>query len=217
MKFVPFFVLFLAGQCALARADTVPAHAPLKRGAAQAVARPLDARAVLKGVNAWFNRATTLECDFVQLGPNGRRSSGKLYIDRPGKLRFEYDPPSTLEIIADGRSVAVRDRRLATQDQYFLSQTPLKFLLKEPFDIARDLKVLDLQINPDNIAVRVEDSTTFGGTSRIRLIFDPKTFQLEQWAVVDPQGYETLVSLSNVNTGVQLDPQLFRIPERERD
>jgi outer membrane lipoprotein-sorting protein len=177
----------------------------------------MDAQAAINGVNAWFNHALTMQCDFVQLGPNGHQSQGELYVQRPGRLRFEYAPPSSLEIIADGHTVAVRDRKLGTQDKYFISQTPLKFLLKEPFDLARDTKIRDLQLNPDNIAIRVEDSTTFGGTSRIRLIFDPKTFALEQWAVIDPQGYETLVSLYNMKLNTKPNPQLFVIPPAQPD
>jgi outer membrane lipoprotein-sorting protein len=201
------FAFSLSG-AAPALAQTPAATAPQSKS--------MDAKTAIASVNAWFNHAKSFESDFVQLGPDGRQSQGKLYVDRPGRLRFEYSPPSNLQVIADGRSVAVRDRKLGTQDEYFLSQTPLKFLLKDPFDLARDTKIRDLQFNPDNIAIRVEDSTTFGGTSRIRLIFDPKTFALQQWAVVDPQGYETLVSLYNTNVGAAPDPKLFQIPERRK-
>jgi outer membrane lipoprotein-sorting protein len=201
-----------------ARAEA-PAPGPTAGSSSLPAAAPrvVDYKAVIRGVNAWFNHATTMESDFVQLGPDGRRSQGRLYVERPGRLRFDYDPPSSLQIIADGRSVAVRDRRLRTQDEYFLSQTPLKFLLKQPFDLARDARLLEVEATPTNVAVRVEDSTTFGGTSRIRLVFDPKTYALQEWAVIDPQGYQTLVSLSNMKLGEALDPQLFVIPDRERD
>jgi outer membrane lipoprotein-sorting protein len=203
--------------CLLCCAAPARAQTPAAGAQRSAVAaKPMDAKTAIASVNAWFNRAKTFESDFVQLGPDGRQSQGKLYVERPGRLRFEYAPPSSLEVIADGMSVAVRDKKLGTQDQYFISQTPLKFLLKEPFDLARDTKILDLQFNPDNIAIRIEDSTTFGGTSRIRLVFDPKTFALQQWAVVDPQGYETLVSLYNTTLDVTVDPKLFQIPQRRK-
>jgi outer membrane lipoprotein-sorting protein len=221
MKFVTVvsFVLVAALGClpAVAQEATSAAKSAPAPSAALEAARQAEAEKAIRGVNAWFNSARTMESDFVQLGPDGRESHGELYVQRPGRLRFEYAPPSNLEIIADGRSLAVRDRKLATQDEYFLSQTPLKFLLKQPFDLARDTKILDVQINPDNIAIRVADSTTFGGTSRIRLIFDPQTYALKQWAVIDPQGYETLVSLYNMDLHAKPDPQLFRIPQPERD
>ena len=87
---------------------------------------------------------TTLTGNFVQIGPDGRRIGGKLTLAKPGRLRFDYDQPSPLEIVADGTSVAVKDRKLGTQDLYFISQTPLKFLLREKIDLARDLTVTDV-------------------------------------------------------------------------
>ncbi|MBF3046381.1 outer membrane lipoprotein carrier protein LolA, partial [Pseudomonas aeruginosa] len=80
----------------------------------------------------------TLVGNFVQVGPDGTKTKGDFYIQKPGKLRFEYDDPSTIEVIADGSSVAVRDRRLATQDVYPLSQTPLRYLLSDRIDLMKD-------------------------------------------------------------------------------
>ena len=134
-----------------------------------------------------------------------------MYLQRPGKLRFEYAHPATLEIIADGTSVAIRDRKLATQDVYFIGQTPLKFLLKEWIDLGRDTKVLDVRADDKSVTILVEDKVAFSGTSRIRLVFDTATFHLKQWTVTDPQGYETLVSLSNVDLAQKPDQQLFKI------
>ena len=87
---------------------------------------PLPNSAVIERANAYFTGLSTLVADFTQVGGDGRRMGGTLYLQRPGKVRFEYDPPATLEVIADGRSVAVRDRKLATQDLYSISQTPPK-------------------------------------------------------------------------------------------
>ena len=84
----------------------------------------------------------TLVGDFVQVGPDGGKSEGKFYLQKPGKVRFEYNPPSPIELIADGSSVVVRDRKLATQDLYPLSQTPLRFLLADRIDLLRDTNVV---------------------------------------------------------------------------
>ena len=83
--------------------------------------------------------------NFVQVGPDGSRVKGEFYIQKPGKVRFEYDPPSPIEIVADGQSVVVRDRKLATQDLYPLSQTPLRFLLSERIDLMRDTNVIGVR------------------------------------------------------------------------
>jgi outer membrane lipoprotein-sorting protein len=114
-------------------------------------------------------------------------------------------------VIADGTTVAVRDKRLATQDNYLISQTPLKFLLRETIDLQRDVKVLRATVAPDAIRVTIEDRATLGGTSRITLNYDPRANVLRQWIIVDPQGYETNVQLANISTTQQPDPALFRI------
>ena len=204
----------LSASAAVTGASSKPAAA-IDR-AAQAAPAPSVAE-VLKKANAWFNSAATMECDFVQIGPDGRRTHGKLYVQRPGRLRFEYASPATLQIIADGTSVAVRDRKLGTQDVYFIWQTPLKFLLKDPIDLAQDTQVLGVQSDTHSVSIFMKDKTTFGGTSHIRLFFDPKTFALKQWTIVDPQGYQTLVSLFNMDLKSKPDPQLFHIKAPERD
>ncbi|MDB5643998.1 MAG: outer rane lipoprotein carrier protein LolA [Hyphomicrobiales bacterium] len=177
-----------------------------------AAAKPsIDPATAVTKANAYFNSNLTMVADFVQLSADGRKTGGTLYVQRPGKLRFEYARPATLEIIADGTSVAIRDRKLATQDVYFIGQTPLKFLLKERIDIGRDTKVLDVRSDEKSVAILVEDKATFGGTSRIRLVFDTASFNLKQWTVTDPQGYETLVSLTNVDLAQKPDQSLFKI------
>jgi outer membrane lipoprotein-sorting protein len=190
---------------------TSPAQAAIGRAAAPPKVADLDAATIVQKANAWFNANTTLIGDFEQVGGDGKRAEGKLYVQKPGRLRFEYASPATLEIIADGTSVAVRDRKLATQDMYFIGQTPLKFLLKDQIDIARDTKILDVQSTSTETTILIEDKATFGGTSRIKLIFDPRTFALKQWTVTDPQGYDTLVSLFNLDLKKRPDPDLFKI------
>ena len=187
------------------------AAAAIANSAVPATIATVDAATAIARANTYFNNTTTLVGDFVQIGADGRRSEGKLYVQKPGRLRFEYADPATLEIVADGKSVAIRDRKLATQDLYFIWQTPLKFLLNSKIDLARDTKVLDVSSNQDSTSITVDDTATLGGTSRIRLVFDPTSFAIKQWSVIDPQGYETLVSLFNVNTTTKPDPSLFQI------
>jgi outer membrane lipoprotein-sorting protein len=172
---------------------------------------PIDPNTAIQKANAYFNTAATMVGDFVQVGADGRRSEGKLYVQRPGRLRFEYARPASLEVIADGTSVAIRDRKLATQDLYFIGQTPLKFLLKDRIDLTRDAKVLDVSSDANLTTISIEDKATLGGTSKIKLMFDPATFQLRQWLVTDPQGYDTLVSLYNIDLKEKPDPSLFQI------
>ena len=162
-------------------------------------------------VNDYLNSLVEVSGDFVQIGPDGKKNAGRLYVHRPGRLRFEYDPPSPLEIVADGKSVILRDRKLATQDLYALSQTPLKFLIAGRIDLRRDVTVKSARIEGGLYTVVIEDKATFGGTSRIALSFDPKITVLRRWVVTDPQGYDTTVTLSNLDTTKRLDDKLFVI------
>ena len=195
-----------------AATQSVVAQAPAKPSApAPAAAGPLSEKDIVERANGYFNSITSLIGDFTQVGGDGRRLTGKLYLQRPGKIRFEYDPPATLEVIADGTSVAVRDRKLATQDLYTIGQTPLKFLLRERIDLGRDLKITE--VAPENEAVRIslEDRSTFGGTSKITLYFDKDLANLTRWRIVDPQGFQTTVSLANLERNARVDQKLFVI------
>lgn len=178
--------------------------------------QPIDPNVAIQKADDYFNSTRTMIGDFVQISGD-RRSEGKVYVQKPGKLRFEYAEPATLDIVADGLTVAVVDRKMATQDFYFIWQTPLKFLLKDKIDLVRDVSVQDVTSDPDNVTITVVDKETFGGTSRIKLMFDPATFALKQWEVTDPQGNETLVSLFNVDLKTPPDPSVFQIHSNRLD
>lgn len=210
------------------RTDLASAEAPVARSAAQAPAElaqpsatpakaasraapPANAAQAVERLNAYFNSFSTLQGDFIQFAANGRRTEGRLYVQRPGKMRFEYQPPVTMEVIADGTSVAIRDRKLATQDLYSIGQTPLKFLLKERIDLARDTAVTGFSTKGDILSLKLEDRSTLGGTSKITLNFDLTANTLRQWVVIDPQGYETSVSLYNLDTQRRPDQKNFVI------
>ena len=197
-------------------AAPTPAAAPAPAPAPAAQEEPappakIDRAEAIKRANAFFNASFVLNADFVQIGADGKRSEGKLYSQRAGRVRFEYAQPATLELVADGARVMVRDRKLKTQDVYAIDQTPLKFLLKEKIDFEHDVTVLDVTTDDNGVAISVEDKATFGGTSHLKLIFDPKTFKLRQWQITDPQGYETLLSLFNIDQKHTPDPALFKI------
>ncbi len=198
----------------LAQANSPPTTKATSKasGHTKSTPAPLDPQIAIQMADDYFNSAQVMTADFVQIGVDGRRSEGKLYVAKPGRLRFEYALPATMEIIADGSTVAIRNRKLRTQQLYFISQTPLKFLLKRKIDLKRDLKVLNVTSDANTTTITVEDSTTFGGTSKIELVFDNKSFSLKQWDVTDPQGYQTLVMLHNIDLTTVPNPKLFHIP-----
>lgn len=194
------------------RAESGPLQLQSTKMTGTAKTRPaMSSDEIVAKVNDYFNSAGTMVADFVQIGGDGRRTDGKLYVDRPGKMRFAYAPPATLAIIADGTSVAVIDRKLHTQDLYFIGQTPLKFLLQDHIDLAQDTVITDVTSDRDSASVIIEDRQTFGGTSKIRLTFAMDPFSLRQWTITDPQGYETVVSLNDLDLASKPDPALFKI------
>lgn len=178
---------------------------------APAQSGPLTEQQIVAKANAYFNGISSLVGDFIQTGGDGRRLAGKLFLARPGKIRFEYDAPATLEVIADGSSVAVRDRKLATQDLYLISQTPLKFLLRERINLAQDLRLISASVEQEGARIQLEDKSTLGGSSKITLFFDPNVETLLRWRIVDPQGFTTIVALSNLDKTRRVDNRIFVI------
>jgi outer membrane lipoprotein-sorting protein len=162
-------------------------------------------------VSSYLSSLQTLVGNFVQVGPDGSRTKGDFYIQKPGKVRFEYEAPSPIAIIADGSSVAVRDRKLATQDIYPLSQTPLRYLLSDRIDLLKDTNVVNVTADDVFVSVTIEEKQALIGTSRLMLMVGAKDGQLKQWTVTDPQGYDTTVAVYNLDTSKKVDPGLFKI------
>jgi outer membrane lipoprotein-sorting protein len=170
-----------------------------------------EQRGIIDRVNNYLSSTQILSGRFVQVGPDGRRTAGEFHIAKPGRVRFEYDDPSPIELIADGQSVVVRDRRLATQDVYPLSQTPLRFLLSDHVDLMHDTKLLAVSADDMFNTVVVEEKNGIVGTSRLMIMFSAKDMQLKQWTVTDPQGYDTTVAVYNLDTSRRPDPSMFKI------
>ena len=207
--------LALAPPAAIAQQPQQPQQQPQPKQQApqQQAGSNLEAkqRALVDKVSAYLTRVQVMSGDFAQVGPDGRQSKGQFYVQKPGKVRFDYDSPSRIDIIADGSSVVVRDRKLATQDVYPLSQTPLRFLLADRIDLLKDTTVTSVSADDTYVTVVVEERHVVVGTSRLMMMFGAKDFQLKQWVVTDPQGYDTTVALANIDSVRRPDPSLFTI------
>src|SRR5262249_17770082 len=130
---------------------------------------------------------------------------------KPGGVRLESTPPSPVELIADGQSMVVRDRKLATQDLYPLSQTPLRFLLADRIDLLKDTDLVGVYSDNMFVTMVIEQRQIIGGTYRLMLMFSSKDLELKQWTVTDPQGYDTTVAVFNLDKSKKPDPDLFKI------
>jgi len=177
----------------------------------QATAFDPKQRAMLDKISAYLSSVQTMVGNFVQVAPDGGRTEGTFYIQKPGKVKFEYNPPSPIDIVADGSSVVVRDRKLATQDLYPLSQTPLRYLLADHIDLLRDTDVVSVSSDDTFVTVVIEEKQLVVGTNRLMIMFDGKNLQLKQWTVTDPQGYDTTVAVYNLDQTKKPDPNMFVI------
>jgi len=182
-------------------------------GSSPSTTKTFDAnqKTLIGKVSTYLSSVQNLAGNFVQVGPDGSRSTGDFYLQKPGKVRFEYDAPSPIAIVADGTTLAVRDRKLATQDVYPLSQTPLRFLLSDRIDLMRDTNVVNVTADDTYIGVTIEENQPLVGTSRLTLMIGAKDNQLKQWTVTDPQGYDTSVAVYNLDATKKLDPGMFKI------
>jgi outer membrane lipoprotein-sorting protein len=152
----------------------------------------------------------TMNGEFVQYDPDGAQREGRFFIARPGRVRFQYNPPTTVSVIADGKSVLVFDKKLQTYDIWPLSQTPLRLLLDSGIDLATSEKVTKVAISSDLVEVQLQDETRFSAGT-LDLVFDPANYELKQWTVTDQQGLQTQVVLYNVEVGNKLASDLFKI------
>lgn len=171
-------------------------------------------RAAMTTVNkltSYWNSVQTLVGTFVQIDSDGSRKTGDFYMQKPGRVRFEYNAPATIELVSNGQSVVVRDRRLNTQDVTPLSQTPLRFLLADKIELVQNPNVLGVYEDNVYVSVVMQEQVPMMGTYRLLLLFDAKDYQLRQWIVTDPQGYDTSVAISNLNYTSRPDPKLFNI------
>jgi outer membrane lipoprotein-sorting protein len=171
---------------------------------------PESDQQVLAKVNSYFNKMASLQGSFIQTDPDTQQKQGKFYLARPGKIRFDYSPPSSLKVVSDGVYLVVLDKEQKTNDRYFLEQTPFRLLLAESVDLARDANVLSIEQGPDTIVLQLEDKK-IDSPGKIRLFFNRADMTLKEWIVTDPQGLNTRVEVSGLEENGKIDPDLFAL------
>ncbi len=163
----------------------------------------------VKAISKHFSGVPSLKGEFIQFGPRGQQTGGKFYLKRPGRIRFDYDKPSAISVFADGKTVAVNNKKLKTWDFIPLRKTPLKMLLANKINVG-DKSIKSVKTEPDITTVVLGNRSLFGD-SKITLMFDPTNFELRQWTITDNQGKDTSVMIFNVKKNVKLSNRLFKI------
>ncbi len=151
---------------------------------------------------------------FLQTAPDFSVTEGDFALRRPGRVRFEYDDPTPILIIADGATVAIEDRDLETLDRVPLSATPLNLVLDDEIDFETEAEVTNVRRQSDYTAISIQDRTG-EAEGELTLFFDTATYDLLAWATVDPSGNRTIVELKDVETNVRISPRAFRIEDPE--
>ncbi len=176
------------------------------------IASPLLADEIpLQALSAYLNKMTTAQTDFTQANSDGSVATGKLFIKRPGRVRFEYAPPDKSLVLASGGQVAIFDAKSnQPPEQYPLTRTPLNLILAQNVDLAKARMVVGHKEvkNATRVVAQDPDHPEYG---TIELVFTANPVTLRQWIITDDLGQKTTVMLGELKTGETYPPSLFSI------
>lgn len=173
-------------------------------------AAPVGNSTEITQIQQYLNSITTLKAHFVQVAPNGSISQGTAWLDRPGRMRFQYDPPSPLLLVAGHGLFVFHDSSLDQTSNVPLGATPLGILLADNIRLTGgNVTVTDLRNLPGEImATVVWNAHPTDGS--LTLVFTTGPLALRQWTVTDATSQRTTVTLSNIELGGKFDQDLFR-------
>jgi outer membrane lipoprotein-sorting protein len=173
-----------------------------------------DEVAALTRVERYLNDIKTLQARFVQVSSNGAYAEGEVYLDRPGQMRFDYDPPTPVLIIANGLSLLYYDKELKQATFLPLWETPLWFLIREEVRFDDNVEILGIEEALGTLRMTLRDPDAPDG-GEVTLVFSDEPLALRKWELVDPQGIQTQVSLVNPVYGGRIDSELFKYRDLE--
>jgi outer membrane lipoprotein-sorting protein len=169
-----------------------------------------DIQAAAERINAYFNSFQTLKGEFVQTSAKGRSTRGVMQLSKPGKLRFEYEPPNPLLIASDGKWLTIKNKNKERGDQVPLASTPMRLIVTNKLNLLAETSVIHFeQLNGLTTLGLVDKKGSVAG--QIFLVFDDARNELLQWIIVDGKGQRTTVELSNLEKNVKIDPKLFNV------
>jgi len=170
-----------------------------------------EQQAALDRVSAYLNGIHTIKSDFTQLGPEGQLDQGQFLLEKPGKLRFEFNPPNPTLIVATGGEIYIKNSKLNTVESHDVSDTPLGLLLDDKVNLKTNSAITGIDLQDDALVVHARTSTN-RQQGNIILVFSSPQIELRQWSVKDNQGGITMVVLHNSQVGAAIDESLFARP-----
>jgi outer membrane lipoprotein-sorting protein len=165
-------------------------------------------QASVEAVGRYLNGLRTLRARFVQVGPDGATTQGSMWLERPGRMRFEYDKPSPLLLVAGHGTVVFHDSSLDQTTNIPVGQTPLGLLLADTVALSGDVTLTDFERPPGQLQLTLV-RTSAPGDGSLTLMLNAAPLALTGWSVVDAQGRETRLRMSGVRLGGDFDQALF--------
>ncbi len=181
---------------------------------AQVAALSPDDSAAVARIERYLNSLTSVHARFIQVSTNGSFAEGEVHIQRPGKMRFQYDDPHPALLIANGLTLLYYDRELKQATFLPLWETPLWFLIREKVELADDIEIVDIVREAGTLSMVLQDSSN-GDVGRITLTFSDKPLRLHKWEVIDAQGIATQVSLFNAEYDLPIESSVFEYDDLE--
>jgi len=183
---------------------------------------PIQLEAV-NAVNSYLNNIEHMEGDFIQVNPDSSISEGRFYIRRPGKFRFDYDKPESLLVVSDGVWLGIIDREIETLDRYPIRYSPHYVLFKNNVSLLEDARILGIEFYDKFLVLSIEGLTD-EEIGEITLHFHVRdsinesytNLELYEWYIIDAQGFETNVKLSNVIHGNIAENSYFVVKEESK-
>jgi outer membrane lipoprotein-sorting protein len=162
----------------------------------------------LSEISGYLNALKTASGDFTQINEDGTISVGKIFIKRPGRMRFEYDDAL---VLASSGSIKIIDKKSnLPPESYALRRTPLSLILARNVDLGQAKMVVGHDYDGTATIVRAQDpkNPEYGS---IELKFTSCPFELRHWVVNDSNGGRSTVILGELVKGGVLANQLFEI------
>jgi outer membrane lipoprotein-sorting protein len=176
----------------------------------QAMAVTPDIQASVGKINAYFNSFQTMRGELVQTSPRGRTAKGVFYIAKPGKMRFEVEPPTPYIMASDGKWLTLTNKKMDKGDQFPLSKTPMRLLVSNQLDLLKEVDVVSFEQNGGITTIALSDKKG-SIPGQIVLVFDETQNILQQWIIIDGKGQRTTVELANLEKNVKINPKLFTV------